>query len=86
MTVSFDRAHWHSHCEGFRVDTANGRFGFVAEIRSGDGLEGAVLAVRAGLLGRRIVLVPARDFDFVVPRAPAALAGFADQDDRHRAS
>jgi len=28
-----------------------------------------VLAVRAGLLGRRIVLVPARDVDFIVPRA-----------------
>lgn len=66
---SFDRAYWLLHCEGFRVDTANGRLGFVEEIRSGDGLEGAVLAVRAGHLGRRIILVPARDVEFIVPRA-----------------
>ena len=66
---SFDRPYWLLHCEGFRVDTANGRLGFVEEIRSGDGPDDPVLAVRAGLLGRRIVLVPARDVDFIVPRA-----------------
>lgn len=66
---SFDRAYWLLHCEGFRVDTANGRLGFVEEIRSGDGLDGEVLAVRAGHLGRRIILVPARDVEFIVPRA-----------------
>jgi hypothetical protein len=67
--ASFDRAYWLSHCEGFRVDTVNGHLGFVEEIRSGDNPDGAVLAVRAGLLGRRIVLVPARDVEFIVPRA-----------------
>ena len=65
----FDRDYWLSHCEGFRVDTAGGRLGFVAEIRAGDGPDDAVLAVRAGVLGRRIVLVSARDVDFSVPRA-----------------
>ena len=42
---SFDRAHWLLHCEGFRVDTANSRLGFVEEIRrSGDGPDDPVLA------------------------------------------
>ena len=67
--TSFDRDYWLSHCEGFRVDTADGRLGFVEEVRAGVGRNGDVLAVRAGLLGRRIVLVPATGVDFIVPRA-----------------
>ncbi len=67
--ASFDRAYWLSHCEGFRVDTVNGRLGFVEEIRASDGLDDVVLAVRAGRFGRRVTLVSARDVDFVVPRA-----------------
>lgn len=67
--ASFDRDYWLSHCEGFRVDTAGGRLGFVEELRPGVGCEGDVLAVRAGLLGRRIVLVPTAEVDFIVPRA-----------------
>ena len=66
---SFDRDYWLSHCEGFRVDTADGRLGFVEELRRGADGEGGVLAVRAGLLGRRNVLVPAAEVDFIVPRA-----------------
>lgn len=66
---SFDRDYWLSHCEGFRVDTAAGRLGFVEEIRAGRDPDGDVLAVRAGVLGRRIVLVPAAEVEFVVPRA-----------------
>ena len=67
--ASLDRDYWLSHCEGFRVDTAFGRLGFVEECRPGVDSEGGVLAVRAGLLGRRIVLVPTTEVDFVVPRA-----------------
>ena len=69
LAASFDRAYWLLHCEGFQVATANGRLGFVEEIRSGDGPDDPVLAVRAGLLGRRIVLVSARNVEFIVPRA-----------------
>jgi hypothetical protein len=68
-TTSFDRDYWLSHCVGFRVDTADGRLGFVEEIRAGVDRYGDVLAVRAGLLGRRLVLVPATEVDFIVPRA-----------------
>jgi hypothetical protein len=67
--MSFDRAYWLSHCEGFRVDTAGGRLGFVEELRAGVDSHGDMLAVRAGLLGRRLVLVPATEVDFIVPRA-----------------
>ena len=68
-TASFDRAYWLAHCEGFRVDTVDGRLGFVTEIRAGDRPDEAVLAVRAGVLGRRVVLVPLREVEFIVPRA-----------------
>lgn len=67
--MSFDRGYWLSHCEGFRVDTADGRLGFVEELRAGIDGQGDMLAVRAGLLGRRIVLVPVTEVDFIVPRA-----------------
>ena len=68
-SASFDRAYWLAHCEGFRVDTASGRLGFVTEIRSGDRPDDGVLAVRAGVLGRRVVLVPLDEVEFIVPRA-----------------
>lgn len=67
--TSFDRDYWLSHCEGFRVDTTGGRLGLVEELRPGVDREGDVLAVRAGLFGRRIVLVPTTEVDFIVPRA-----------------
>lgn len=65
----FDRDYWLAHCEGFRVDTADGRLGVVQEVRAGGGPEDAVLAVRVGVFGRRVVLVPVRAVDFIVPRA-----------------
>ena len=51
------------------MDTAGGRLGLVEELRSGADGEGDVLAVRAGLLGRPVVLVPVAEVDFIVPRA-----------------
>lgn len=65
---SFDRNYWLSHCDGFRVEAEGGRLGFVDHVESR--WDGAlVLAVRAGLLGRRLLLVAADDVDFIVPRA-----------------
>ena len=50
------------------MDGDEGRLGFVDSIREeADG--GAILAVRAGRLGRRLLLVRARDVAFIVPRA-----------------
>jgi hypothetical protein len=56
------------HCEGYRVDGTEGRLGFVDSIRERADGE-VILAVRAGLLGRRLLLVRARDVAFIVPRA-----------------
>jgi hypothetical protein len=67
--MSFDRDYWLSHCEGFRVETSGGPLGFVEELRAGVDGHGDMLAVRAGLLGRRVVLVPVTEVDFIVPRA-----------------
>jgi hypothetical protein len=66
--TEFDRDYWLRHCEGYRVDGVEGRLGFVESIREeADG--NAVLAVRAGRLGTRLLLVRARDVAFIVPRA-----------------
>jgi hypothetical protein len=65
---AFDRDYWLAHCDGFRVDTAGGRLGFVDHVtQDADGVP--VLHVRAGMLGRSVVSVPAAEVDFVVPRA-----------------
>jgi hypothetical protein len=65
---TFDRGYWLRHCEGYRVDGDEGRLGFVDSIR--DEADGeAILAVRAGRLGRRLLLIRARDVAFIVPRA-----------------
>jgi hypothetical protein len=66
--VAFDREYWVSRCEGFRVETPAGKLGIVEAVLGADTDE-PVLAVRAGVLGRRVLLVPARAIDFIVPRA-----------------
>jgi len=67
QAAGFDRHYWLRHCEGFRVDGAEGRLGFVDSIRDPDGRD-PLLAVRAGALGRRLLLIRAKDVAFVVPR------------------
>jgi hypothetical protein len=62
-----DREYWLAHCEGYRVDGDEGRVGFVEAVRDEAGRR--MLAVRAGRLGRRLVLVPADEVSFIVPRA-----------------
>ena len=65
----FDRDYWLSHCEGFQVETADdGRLGFVDHVEVDDE-DGIILAVRAGILGRRVLFLPASAVDFIVPRA-----------------
>lgn len=78
----FDREYWLAHCEGYRVDSAAGRLGVVEEVRMSSRGKKPILAVRAGQLGRRVLLVPAPEVDFIVPRAkrmwlrsPVALHG-----------
>lgn len=67
---AFDRDYWLGHAEGYRVDGPGGRLGYVEEVRrGGDHPRDTVLAVRAGGLVRRVLLVPAAEVAFVVPRA-----------------
>jgi hypothetical protein len=55
-------------CEGFRVDSPNGRGGFVAELRYGSSVEEPdAIAVRAGLLGRLLLIVPTGEIEEIVP-------------------
>ncbi|MGZ4408768.1 MAG: hypothetical protein ACXVY6_08265 [Gaiellaceae bacterium] len=65
--AEFDRAYWLAHCEGFRVDAAEGRIGFVESIR--DGGSAPILSIRAGRLGRHVLSVSAANVAFIVPRA-----------------
>jgi hypothetical protein len=63
------RFYWLCRCEGFRVDSPEGRFGLVEAVmfrRRPD--EPDALVVRAGVLGRRLVLVPIDDVADVAPR------------------
>ena len=67
---AFDTSYWLAHCEGYRVDSEQGRIGFVEEVRLGRSHPSdTVLAVRTGILGRRVLLVPATATAVVVPRA-----------------
>lgn len=60
---------WLGQCEGFRVDSPDGRIGFVVGVLAGAGrARPEVLAVRAGLFGRRLLLIPTRCVESVVPR------------------
>jgi hypothetical protein len=65
-----DRDYWLRHCEGFRVDGSEGRLGFVEEVLARtEGPREPILAVRAGRLGRRRLLISSTEIAFVVPRA-----------------
>lgn len=68
-SAPFDRDYWVAHCEGYRVDGPGGRIGFVEEVRANPSDPTApFLAVRAGRLGTRLLVVPADAVEFIVPR------------------
>jgi hypothetical protein len=62
-----NQAYWLKHCEGYQVESLNGRVGFVDDVGKGAGEE--TITVRAGVLGQRLVVYSARDIALVVPRA-----------------
>lgn len=65
---AFDRGYWLAHCEGFRVEASGGAVGFVDSVLGGS--EGQpTLVIRAGLLGRRLLVVSSSSVAFIVPRA-----------------
>lgn len=55
---TYGRAYWLRRCEGFVVETPTKRIGRVAGIRYGEqSNEPAVLEVRAGPFGRKMLLI-----------------------------
>lgn len=62
------RDYWLGRCEGFRVDSPAGRIGFVEDVlfRSRSARP-ETLAVRAGLFGRRLLLVSIESVEEVIP-------------------
>jgi hypothetical protein len=64
---SYGRDYWLRRCEGFLVETPTRRIGRVAGIRYGEGSnEPEVLEVRAGFLGRTLLLVSVDDVAEIV--------------------
>lgn len=60
--------YWLGRCEGFRVDSPHGRVGFVEELRYGSSVEEPdAIAVRAGLFGRLLLIVPTGEVDEIFP-------------------
>jgi hypothetical protein len=60
--------YWLRRCEGFCVDSPQGRVGFVAEVRYASRLDRPdVIAVRAGLLGRLLLVVPVGEVAEILP-------------------
>lgn len=65
---SADHDYWLGRCEGFRVDSPDGRIGFVEHVRFGPRHgRPEVLAVRAGRLGRRVLIVSVSKVAEIVP-------------------
>jgi hypothetical protein len=65
-----DRDYWVEHSDGFRVDGAGGRIGFVERIQADpENPGGVLLMVRAGVLGLRVVAVRSTDVTAIVPQA-----------------
>lgn len=68
------RDYWLGHCEGFRVDSSAGRVGLVEEVVFGGHRDRPdALVVRAGVLGRRLVLVPVEEVEGIRPRKERVL-------------
>jgi hypothetical protein len=62
--------YWVAHSEGFQVEAGSKRIGFVEDTlidHLGTGV--SVLAIRGGVLGRRLALVHSDDVIVIVPRA-----------------
>ncbi len=68
-SIAFDRDYWLCRCEGFRVESPEGRVGVVEEVRFESRHDCPdVIVVRGGLFGARQLLVPVANVDEVVPR------------------
>jgi hypothetical protein len=69
------RAYWLRTCEGFRVDSKDGRVGVVEEVRFSSDKQPEALAVRTGLFRMRLLIVPVNEVRRVVPRRKRIFLG-----------
>jgi hypothetical protein len=74
-SVSESDRYWLSHSEGFRVDAPGGRVGIVEAVLEREPGAVEALLVRAGVLGRKLLVVPAREVERVAPRRQQVLLG-----------
>jgi hypothetical protein len=66
---SFDQDYWLSRCERFRVESPEGRIGVVHEVRYGTRADRPdALVVRAGILGRRRLIVAVDQVERIITR------------------
>ena len=64
---TFGADYWLHRCEGFRVESAGREIGTVHGLRFNGSIEPDLLEVRAGLFGRRVVLIPVEQVEEIVP-------------------
>jgi hypothetical protein len=61
-------SYWLRHCHGFRVESPGGRLGIVEDVLYGEDPERPkALAVRGGLFGQRVELVPVEKVEAIEP-------------------
>lgn len=61
--------YWLRNCHGFRVDTPRRRLGIVEDVLYGSERDRpSALAVRGGVFGRRVELVPIEAVEVIEPR------------------
>ena len=65
---AYGRDYWLHRCEGFRVESAGREIGIVRGLRFKGSLEPDLLEVRAGLFGRRVLLIPVEQVEELVPK------------------
>ena len=63
-------SYWLQVCHGFKVVSPRGRVGIVEDVLYGDEKQRpSALAVRGGLFGTHVELVPVEDVAQIVPRS-----------------
>jgi hypothetical protein len=68
-TISLEsERYWLAHSEGFRVDAPGGRVGFVEAVVEREPGRAHAFVVRAGILGRRLLVVAADEVEEIAPR------------------
>jgi hypothetical protein len=66
--TAVDTDYWLAHCEGYTVESSQGRVGLVEEVRRTQDGRADNLAVLAGMLGRRRLIVPVSEVALIAPR------------------